>query len=63
MRRIFQYIHSVRIKNSKELLLRSPNMPVKEVALLSGFEDPNYFCTVFKKHEQLSPNQFRKLYS
>ncbi|WP_042199462.1 AraC family transcriptional regulator [Paenibacillus camerounensis] len=60
--RIVQYIHSVRIKNSKELLLRSPNMPVKEVALLSGFEDPNYFCTVFKKHEQLSPNQFRKLY-
>ncbi|UQZ35545.1 AraC family transcriptional regulator [Paenibacillus sp. PK3_47] len=60
--RIFQYIHSVRIKKSKELLLHNPLMPIKEVALLSGFEDPNYFSTVFKKHEQLSPNQFRSIY-
>jgi AraC family transcriptional regulator of arabinose operon len=60
--RIFQYIHSVRIKKSKELLLQHPHMQVKEIALLTGFEDVNYFCTVFKKHEQLSPTQYRKIY-
>jgi AraC-like DNA-binding protein len=60
--RIFQYIHSVRIKKSKELLLQHPHMQVKEVALLSGFEDANYFCSVFKKHELLSPNQYRKMH-
>ncbi|MNR56240.1 HTH-type transcriptional activator Btr [compost metagenome] len=60
--RIFQYINSVRVKKSKELLLHNPNMQIKEVAHLAGFEDANYFCTVFKNLEQLSPNQFRKLH-
>lgn len=61
--RVFQYINSVRIKKSKELLLQNPQMPVKEVALLSGFEDANYFCSVFRKQEQLSPSQFRKIHN
>jgi AraC family transcriptional regulator, arabinose operon regulatory protein len=60
--RIFQYINSVRIKKSKELLLHHPMMQVKEIAYSAGFEDANYFCSVFKKHEQLTPNQFRKLH-
>ncbi|WP_438448418.1 AraC family transcriptional regulator [Gorillibacterium sp. sgz5001074] len=60
--RIFQYIHSVRIKKSKELLLANPHMQIKEIAAWAGFEDANYFCTVFKKLEQISPNQYRKIY-
>ncbi|OMF07383.1 AraC family transcriptional regulator [Paenibacillus amylolyticus] len=59
--RIFQYINSVRIKKSKELLLQNLSMPVKEIAYLAGFEDANYYSTVFKKLEQISPNQFRKI--
>lgn len=59
--RVFQYINSVRIKKSKELLLQNPQMQIKEIAYLTGFEDANYFCTVFKNLEQISPNQFRKL--
>ncbi|MET3273119.1 UNVERIFIED_CONTAM: AraC-like DNA-binding protein [Paenibacillus phyllosphaerae] len=61
--RIFQYIHSVRIKKSKELLLQHPEMHVKEVAALTGFEDANYFCSVFKKHESLSPSQYRQIHA
>ncbi|WP_168120041.1 AraC family transcriptional regulator [Paenibacillus sp. HB172176] len=61
--RLFQYIQSVRIKKSKELLLLHPHLQVQEIAALTGFEDPNYFCSVFKKHEQLSPNQYRKIYN
>jgi len=60
--RIFQYIHSVRIKKSKDLLLHHPQMPIKDIARMAGFEDANYFCTVFKKHEHMSPNQYRKMY-
>jgi AraC family transcriptional regulator of arabinose operon len=60
--RIFQYINSVRIQKSKELLLQLPQLQVKEIAALNGFEDANYFCSVFKKHEQLSPNQYRKIH-
>lgn len=59
--RIFQYINSVRIRKSKELLLQNPGMKIKEIAHLSGFEDVNYFCSVFKKLEQISPGQFRKI--
>ncbi|WP_151736963.1 AraC family transcriptional regulator ['Paenibacillus yunnanensis' Narsing Rao et al. 2020] len=60
--RIFQYINSVRIQKSKELLLLHPLKPVQEIARLAGFEDANYFSTVFKKHEQLTPNQYRRLH-
>lgn len=60
--RIFQYINSVRIKKGKELLLQHPHLQVKEIAGLSGFEDANYFCSVFKKQEQLTPNQFRRIH-
>ncbi len=60
--RVFQYINSVRIKKSKELLLQNPQMQIREVASLSGFEDANYFCSVFKKQEQISPSQFRKIH-
>ncbi|WP_235941682.1 AraC family transcriptional regulator [Paenibacillus puerhi] len=60
--RIFQYLNSVRIKKSKELLLQHPQMPIKEIAFATGFEDANYFCSVFKKHELLSPNQFKKIH-
>jgi AraC-like DNA-binding protein len=59
--RIFQYIHSIRIKKSKELLLQDPQMQIKEIALMAGFEDANYFSSVFRKFEQISPHQFRKL--
>lgn len=60
--RVFQYINSVRIRKSKELLLKHPAMPIQEVAGLSGFEDANYFCSVFRRLVQLSPGQFRRLY-
>lgn len=60
--RIFQYINSVRIKKSKEFLLQNPQIQIKEVALMAGFEDANYFSSVFRKFEQISPNQFRKLH-
>jgi AraC-like DNA-binding protein len=61
--RIFQYINSIRIKKSKELLLQNPRMQIKEIARLAGFEDLNYFCSVFKKLEQVSPAQFRKIHN
>lgn len=60
--RPFQYINSIRIKKSKELLLENPQLQIKEVAYLAGFEDPTYFCSVFKKHEKINPSQFRRLH-
>ncbi|WP_042457210.1 AraC family transcriptional regulator [Neobacillus dielmonensis] len=61
--RIFQYIHSVRIQKSKELLLQSPLLPIKEIAQLVGFEHVNYYCSIFKKLEHISPTEYRRMYT
>ena len=34
-------------------------LPVKEVAIMSGFEDPNYFAKVFRRYFGASPTEFR----
>ena len=36
-----------------------PVTSVKEIAYQCGFEDPNYFCKVFKKEYQCSPLEFK----
>ena len=54
-----RYLTSVRIKKAKELLL-NPEISIKRIAELSGFEDFYYFSKVFKKETGLSPMQFRK---
>ncbi len=60
--RIFEYINNVRIKNSKEIIINYKDMPIKEVAILCGYEDASYFCSIFKKQEKLTPGEFKKLY-
>jgi AraC family transcriptional regulator of arabinose operon len=40
-------------------LLRSTSLPVKEIALRTGFEDPHYFSNLFKKRCGLSPARYR----
>ncbi len=60
--RIFQYINNLRIQKSKEMLLGYPAMQIKEAALKSGFSDVNYYCSVFKKTEGISPGDFRRLF-
>ena len=53
------YVNSIRIKNAKQLLL-STSKNISEISLDIGFENPSYFCSVFKKIEQTSPKEFRK---
>lgn len=59
---IFRYIAQVRINKSKELLLNRPELPIKEIAALSGFTDTGYFCSTFRKLEGVTPGQFRAGY-
>ena len=39
--------------------LQTENITVKEVAAACGFDDPSYFCKVFKKSFGVSPAMFR----
>lgn len=59
-RTVTEYINSVRIGKSKELLLRERGMRIKEIASSCGFSDVSYFCSMFRRFEGVSPAQFRE---
>jgi AraC-like DNA-binding protein len=40
-------------------LLHSTKLPIREIALQMGFNDPNYFTTFFKRFENRSPMHYR----
>ncbi len=54
-----QYITYERIANG-ERLLRETGRSVTEVAELCGYNDSNYFATVFKKMKGVTPLKYRK---
>lgn len=57
---IAQKIRALRIEKAKSLLLRSKDLPLSEVAFQCGFEDYNYFITVFRREVGLSPAVWRR---
>lgn len=56
------YLNSIRLVKSCSKLVFS-NRSIKEVALICGFEDMNYFIRIFKKYYKVTPNQFRKMWT
>ena len=52
-----EYLRSVRLKYATVLFDHGIDS-VKNVALLSGFSDPLYFSTVFKKQIGRSPKEY-----
>jgi AraC-like DNA-binding protein len=54
-----EYLRSLRIKYAVSLFDHGIES-VKNVALLSGFTDPLYFSTVFKKTLGISPTEYKK---
>lgn len=59
---IFSYLIKYRIQQAKFLLVQNANMNIKEIALSVGFNDVSYFVAVFKKHENTTPLEFRKIW-
>lgn len=56
---IVEYITRVRIEAAKDLL-KSTNLKMFEVAQMVGYENPQYFSTVFKKYTGIYPMKYRK---
>jgi len=54
-----EYRNRIRISHAKSML-RNTEMSIGKIAAFVGFEDPLYFCRVFKKHIGISPKYFRK---
>lgn len=53
------YITAKRLEFA-ESLLKKGALNIKQVSKMSGYEDSNYFCRIFKKNTGLSPRQFRE---
>ena len=53
------YLTSVRMQKAKELLAGT-DRPITDIAFDVGYNDSNYFSTAFRKHEGISPSQYRK---
>jgi two-component system, response regulator YesN len=55
-----EYLIRYRIHATKRTLLSHPNWTISEVAENSGFSSQNYFSTLFRKLEGISPTEFRE---
>ena len=59
---INNYIQMLRITHAKQLL-RFSTLSVEEIGRECGIEDGNYFSRVFKKIEEVSPGEFRRMWA
>ncbi|NLR91113.1 hybrid sensor histidine kinase/response regulator transcription factor [Flammeovirga agarivorans] len=55
-----EYIQAKRLTHAKKLLIET-NESISTIAYESGYSDPKYFSTVFKKQFGMSPSDFLKL--
>ncbi|RFC51538.1 MAG: Transcriptional regulator GlxA family [Verrucomicrobia bacterium] len=56
---LHQYRLQVRLSRAK-LLLKNSDLPVEQVALQTGFQDPYYFSQIFKQKTGVTPTSWRK---
>ncbi|MFV0529756.1 MAG: helix-turn-helix domain-containing protein [Lachnospiraceae bacterium] len=54
-----EYLTATRMSHAKQLL-QNPARSIKEVCLLSGYSDPNYFSRIFKKCIGITPSEYRE---
>ncbi len=56
-----QYLITTRLKNAA-ILLRDTNLPIFEIAFMSGFNDATNFTRYFKKEYNILPGAYRARY-
>ncbi|MEK4120798.1 helix-turn-helix transcriptional regulator [Lysinibacillus sp. FSL K6-0102] len=57
---LVEYVMQLRMKKTVALL-KSTNVPLKEIAASVGYTDVHYFNRLFKRHLGISPGRYRKL--
>ena len=53
-----EYLTYIRIEKAKEFLA-NPRCSIKEVCIMCGYSDPNYFSRIFKKYVGMTPSEYR----
>jgi len=56
------YAAKVRIGKAREFLREYPSARIQEIADKTGFNDPNYFAKIFKKHTGVSPREYQAFF-
>lgn len=51
-------IIKIKLNHAEELMKKKPNARISDIAYESGFNDPKYFSTLFKKHYNKTPKEF-----
>lgn len=59
---IFDQIITFRLRRAKDLLSET-DLNIVQIAAEVGYEDSKYFMRIFKKHEGITPSQYRKTFS
>lgn len=54
-----RYLMLKRLEMSKQLLIDDPHLSVTEIAYKCGFATSQYFSSVFRKHENCTPKEYR----
>lgn len=57
---IAEYVNRVRLEKACELL-KNTQESIQAIALETGFDTPQYFSNVFRKHRGMSPSEYRSL--
>ena len=55
-----EYLNNVRIIRAEKLLLET-DMSITEIAMKCGYETSNYFGDAFRRTNNCSPSQFRRM--
>ncbi len=58
---LIEHIQYLRVEESKRLL-ESGQMPVDEISVEVGYEDPSFFRRLFKRLTGLTPSQYRRMF-
>ena len=56
---VSSYTSQRRIERAK-LLLKSPTLKTGAISSILQFSSPSYFCSLFKKYTNMTPNEYRK---
>ena len=57
----YAYLIALRIRKSKELLLRTPYSSIKQITQAVGFRDTSHFVATFRQYVGFTPEKFREM--
>jgi len=61
-RRPMEYVHEVRIDEARRIL-ESSSIPVDDIGVSVGYEDPTFFRRLFKRMTGMTPAAYRRKFA